>query len=292
MSAVRAPLGALAAEAEVRGLFAGPQGRALSYALHGDLQVARHGWLICNPLFEEKAFSQRVLFNYARRLAAVGFCVMRFDYAGQGDSDGEDLDAGVDDWIADIEAAAAFMRARSAVTTLGLVGLRAGALLAARAAPAVGGAALQCWEPVLDGAAYFQDCLRANLTAQLATHKRIVETRDQLMDRLARGGRVNLLGHEVGARAAHTVAALRLPELLAVAGCDADLIHVGRTPQAMVPAAWSGCGELARVELHVATGTAFWGETRWHDDVQRPLAQLGVQLAQLRLPSAPEGRAA
>ena len=58
-------------------------------------------------------------------------------------------------------------------------------------------APLVLWDPVVDGAAYLQDVLRANLSAQLASHGRVIETREVMSQRIADGGVVNVDGYEI-----------------------------------------------------------------------------------------------
>ena len=45
-------------------------------------------FVFCHPLTEEKLWTHRVFVTFARELAAAGHTVLRFDYRGNGDSDG------------------------------------------------------------------------------------------------------------------------------------------------------------------------------------------------------------
>lgn len=44
--------------------------------------------ICCHPLFEEKLHSHRIMVNFARYAASQGFHVLRFDYFGDGESEG------------------------------------------------------------------------------------------------------------------------------------------------------------------------------------------------------------
>ena len=70
----------------------------------------------------------------ARALAASGCEVLQIDLCGCGDSSGDFGDASWQDWLDDVVAAHAWLRAHSDAP-LTLWGLRAGCLLAADAAP-------------------------------------------------------------------------------------------------------------------------------------------------------------
>src|SRR5690606_39670222 len=56
--------------------------------------TARGAVLMCAPFLEERLFCRRVLRNLALSLADAGWHVLRFDSAGEGDSEGELFDVG------------------------------------------------------------------------------------------------------------------------------------------------------------------------------------------------------
>lgn len=120
--------------------------------------------LLCNPFGEEAVRAHRAYRVLAQRLEAAGYPVMRFDYAGTGDSQGDGRDFGVDDWVDDIMAAADELGARAGGRRVVLLGLRLGATLAVLAArrPGARFAHLLLWDPVVEGAAYLADLARAH----------------------------------------------------------------------------------------------------------------------------------
>lgn len=168
----------------------------------------RSGFVLSHPFAEEKLWSHRVFVSLARALAARGHAVLRFDYHGAGDSDGRSGDSSLETHLADLTGAVDTLAARlPALERIGLIGLRLGASFAARlaerAADGIGpvplrGAPLVLWDPVLDGEAYLQEVLRANLSAQLATHGKVLETREVMSQRILSGGVVNVDGYEIG----------------------------------------------------------------------------------------------
>lgn len=192
--------------------------------LHGPTAPAvSTGFVLSHPFAEEKLWSHRVFVSLARALAARGHAVLRFDYLGTGDSDGSSGDTSVETHLADLGAAVDALAARQPkLERIGLIGLRLGASFAVRLAEraAVGTAnaklrtaPLVLWDPVVDGAAYVQEVLRANLSAQLATHGKVVETREAMGQRILDGGVVNVDGYEIGRE---LFGSLGAPELVPV----------------------------------------------------------------------------
>ena len=131
---------------------------------------------------------------------------MRFDYMGAGDSSGTTPETSLDTHLADLTAAFDHLVSQHPeIERVGLIGLRLGATLAALFAERSGdrqqklqGAPLVLWEPILDGANYFQELLRSNLSTQLAVFGKVQENRDLLQTRIRDGGKVNVDGYEIG----------------------------------------------------------------------------------------------
>ena len=109
--------------------------------------------VLCYPQGQDYATAFRSFRVLATRLRNAGCRVLRFDYYGTGDSEGDLQDASVDQWVADVCAAIREVRLMG-LTDVSVVGLRLGAALAALAARQEPIARLALWEPVLDGAAY------------------------------------------------------------------------------------------------------------------------------------------
>jgi uncharacterized protein len=184
---------------------------------------SRLGFVLSHPFGEEKLWSHRVFVSLARALALRGHPVLRFDFTGAGDSDGSSADTSLSSHLADLGAAVETLASRRPdVQRVGLIGLRFGASVAARlmestasgAAPAaLRGAPLVLVDPVLDGAAYLQEVLRGNLSAQLATHGKVLETREAMGDRIRAGGVVNVDGYEIGRSLFESIS---IPDLVSI----------------------------------------------------------------------------
>ena len=182
--------------------FFGAEGQARFGVLHRASPGHAAGaaaFVFCHPLTEEKLWTHRVFVTFARELAAAGHTVLRFDYRGNGDSDGEFSACTLDSLLEDVRAAIAEVRRVEGVRTVTLLGLRAGGMLATLIAdaPDAGVDRLVLWAPITDGARYMQDLLRINLTTQMATDKEVRYDREALVEQMKQGATVNVDGYEL-----------------------------------------------------------------------------------------------
>jgi pimeloyl-ACP methyl ester carboxylesterase len=130
------------------------------------LQPRSTAVLLCNPFGEEASRSHRTFRVLATQLERAGFSVLRFDYAGTGDSLGSTEDASVETWIRDIGDAAQKLLDVSGARGIALVGLRFGASLAMLAS-ARGGLRprhLLMWDPIVDGGEYLRELVTQHET--------------------------------------------------------------------------------------------------------------------------------
>src|SRR4030095_14531616 len=120
-------------------LFFGPSSRRV-FATHHPPVEGGNGVLtvICPPLFNEFMRTQLALRELAISLAERGQHVLRFDYRGTGDSSAELDEVAISDWMEDIALTVCEGRNLSGSSIVRLLGVRAGALLACRAASACG----------------------------------------------------------------------------------------------------------------------------------------------------------
>jgi uncharacterized protein len=134
--------------------------------------VRGHTVLLCNPFGQEAIRCHRLLRVLAERLARAGFHVMRFDYRGTGDSDGDEAQADWSGWMDDVLRANNEALRWSGNPRSSWFGLRLGASLAAlassRAEPAP--QLLVLWDPVLSGALYLQELAQAHAAELKALH--------------------------------------------------------------------------------------------------------------------------
>ncbi len=109
--------------------------------------------VLCQPWGDEYIYAHRSLRQLAVRLSLGGLHTLRFDYFGTGDSAGEACDTSVAGMQADVLMAIETLKDLAATEKVSLIGLRAGANVAAGAAASTPGAieALVLWDPILAG---------------------------------------------------------------------------------------------------------------------------------------------
>ena len=119
--------------------------------------------VLCQPLGNEYVYAHRSMRQLANRLSLAGFHTLRFDYFGTGDSAGEDGECDPAGLQADVVTAIETLKDLAATERVTLIGLRAGANVAASAANGLRNAvdALVLWDPIgpLDTAALPQRSL-------------------------------------------------------------------------------------------------------------------------------------
>jgi len=186
---------------EIPQFFLNSRRQRLYSILHlADATQKQHDFAVvfCAPLFEEKLWSHRVLVNYARSLAAQGIAALRFDYFGDGESEGRFEEATVTSRVADILDAVEFCRSRAGVRRIVLLGLGYGAVLALAAARTGDVDGIVAWAPIMSGEQYTSDLLRAHLGAQVVLHRKVIHDREALVQKIMNGEFVNIEGYEIG----------------------------------------------------------------------------------------------
>lgn len=113
--------------------------------------------LICYSSFHEYMRTHWFFKLLCDKLAARGFHCLRFDYMGTGDSSGSLLQADMDTWVKNIEVAVDELKALSGCSRVSVIGVRLGAMLAAIASREISIEKLILWDPVLDGAVYYEE---------------------------------------------------------------------------------------------------------------------------------------
>ena len=118
------------------------------------------GVLLVPPLGNEQRRTQRPFRSLMQNLSRQGYTLMRFDWQGTGDSSGdsEQLET-LGPWIQDFEDAVESLA--SHVSTVDIVAVRMGALIAAQADAAIPSIRqAYYWDPVVSGISWIQDMQR------------------------------------------------------------------------------------------------------------------------------------
>jgi uncharacterized protein len=173
--------------------------RSLFGILHEPVRAgSRPSFVFCHPFAEEKLWTHRVFVSLARHLAARGHAVLRFDYMGNGDSEGDFSESSLATARADVRCAIDQVRRMTANPGVSLMGLRLGATIASLVAEELSDIQhLILCAPIVDGARYMQELLRTNLTTQMAVYKEIRQDRESLVASMQQGATVNVDGYEL-----------------------------------------------------------------------------------------------
>jgi pimeloyl-ACP methyl ester carboxylesterase len=119
------------------------------------------GVVLCHPIGHEYLRAHRAYRVLAQQLARRGSPVLRFDYAGSGDSAGDGFETRLTDWVADVAAAIDELKHQSGVPGVSLVGMRLGAVLGAMAARDRRDVrAVVMWDPIVSGSDYLAELTR------------------------------------------------------------------------------------------------------------------------------------
>ena len=222
---------------------------------------SKSAFVFCHPWGEEKLWAHRVFVSFARALAADGHPVLRFDFMGNGDSDGEFADSTLETALSDVRSAIAEVRRRSGRATVSLLGLRLGASVAALIADETPDAAhLILWAPIVDGSRYMQELLRINLTTQMASYKEIRQDRAALVAQMQQGQTVNIDGYELAHQQFTEVSAIKLAGPHAFAG-PCLIAQVDRMPAAkLLPEVEQLAAGYGRATLVSVQEEPFWKE--------------------------------
>lgn len=116
------------------------------------------GIVLCYPMGQEYLRSHRSLVRLAEFLSSAGFHVLRFDYFGCGDSEGDFHQGSIRRWINDISTAVDELNGGCNLEKVCLVGIRLGGALAMMAGMSRGDIdSIVIWDPVIDGAMYLRE---------------------------------------------------------------------------------------------------------------------------------------
>lgn len=139
-------------------LFFGEAEHRLYGVYHPAAKSGRHAVLLCYPGMQEYNSAHWMFRRLATMLSREGHHVLRFDYYGTGDSDGESEATTVESATTDVVAAARELCDLSRARDVSLVGLRLGAACAALACSrGLSARHLVLWDPVIVGKQYVRE---------------------------------------------------------------------------------------------------------------------------------------
>lgn len=169
--------------------------------------------MIVPPFAEEMNKCRPMLSQVAQGLAAHGIATVLPDLTGTGDSAGEFRDADWNAWTDDLARAAQWSR-ESGCEVTGLLGVRLGCILGARATAQwpPGIARTVFWQPVLEGARFLVQFLRLRVAASIMED--VPETVAGLRSRLESGATLEIAGYDLSGTLARQIEQARLADAL------------------------------------------------------------------------------
>jgi uncharacterized protein len=216
---------------------------------------ARQGIVLCHALAEEKLWSHRVYVNLARDLAREGFSVLRFDFRGEGDSDLDFEECGMESRHADaVRAAELLLEHEPHLRGCLFLGHRLGCAVAAMAAASLPdrAQALIAWDPVARGRDYLMQLLRSTIASEFA-RSGVAPTRAALMQSLDAGETVLVDGYGIGPVLYRELVQLEWAHLAAALPCP--LLAIEGTSD---PSFWRESKRMHTRAAHMSERTLAW----------------------------------
>ncbi len=154
--------------------------------------------LVAQPLLEERKAALLPIVEASRSLAdRLGVAVLRVDYPGTGDSEGDFSDFGPDDWISALAAAADWLCGQFGARPFACLGIRTGAaLLTSSQSDLVRNAPKVLWDPV-SGEEAVKQWLQRHMVNDMVAYGKARVSRSALEATLAGGGSADLDGFEL-----------------------------------------------------------------------------------------------
>lgn len=179
-----------------RALYLDHRGDQLYGVLHTARGSRRATVLLAGPFGAERERAYPTCVRWARRLAAAGCDVLRFDYRGIGESSGRFESMTLTEWKADVALLSSALRQRDPGVPHVLQGVRLGALLAAERFASGEADGLLLWSAPGGAREHLWETLRRNLMAEmvLALQAR-PRTREEQVAELEAGSAVNVDGY-------------------------------------------------------------------------------------------------
>ena len=233
-------------------------------------------FVFCHPFAEEKLWTHRVYVNMARELCQRGYAVLRFDYMGNGDSDGVFEDSTVKTNIADINAAIEYVKTKyDSLDEINLLGLRLGATYACHVAlQRKDISQLILWDPILDGSRYMQEILRSNLTTQMAVYGKVTKNRETLINEMREGKTVNFDGYDLGETMFNEGSALNILNGDSEFSGKVLIVQIGKQGQPINKNLQKFKTRFSTAEICHAVEEPFWREIKQYYSKAKDLFQL------------------
>ena len=154
----------------------------------------KKGIIFVHPYAEEKQRVDRILVGLARRLCSKGWFVMRFDFFGCGDSEGNFEELSKESQLSDLQNVKKYFVEAAGAEEVCLFGVRLGANIAIQYAGVDNNITnVILWSPLINGADYAETLIRNKIFSSFMDKKNKV-TREQILAELDENGRMDIDG--------------------------------------------------------------------------------------------------
>lgn len=157
--------------------FFGEEGKKLFGVYHPPMirSECNAGIVLCYPMGIEYFRCHHIYTKLANILASAGIHVLRFDFFSCGDSDGDDYEATIGQWISDISSAVELLRSSYNLRAIHLFGCRLGGCLASMCGSELGNIdKIILWDPIVSGTDYLKELAKLHQHWQLKTYGRLL----------------------------------------------------------------------------------------------------------------------
>lgn len=229
-----------------------------------------YGMVLCHPFGDEHIAAYRTIRNFAVRFCQEGFFVLRFDYRGYGDSEGEFKEVTHDKQVSDIRKAIEVLQSMTGVKAVGLLGIRFGgilALLTTQLEPDVRFVIM--WAPILSPSLYFQGILRQQ-TFSLMVNKEKRKTFEDLLVELNQNGKIDIGGYYLSEKAYTAFCGIDLMKLLQQTGQPVHIVLLEDDVTAIDRSILDQINTIGKSNVRTAVvhGEPFWRHVR--DQIASP----------------------
>ena len=252
--------------------FFGAPGERIAVMSHTPLGPSRGTVIICSSILGDLPKNYRREVGLARTLASRGLTARRFHYRGCGNSDGASAMTTFSSMCED--ARTVFEQTLNSLP-IAFVGIRMGALVAARSAGLAVGSPLVLVEPVLIAASFFREGFRARMMRDLKDQVAGKPSSERLLAELGEKGVLDVFGYPVDRNLFQSTQLLELEAEMPKDARPILLLQMGggelRTEYAKF--AEASAGEGPRLEVAVHGKADAW----WFLDDQQPSVEQGLE---------------
>lgn len=219
----------------------------------------------CHGVGPEHMSTSRILVLAARRAATLGIPGVAYHSRGHGDSAGDFADVTLESLTEDALCAADCVRKMTGASHVIWLGIRFGAMVAAQAArrsPDSVGLAL--WEPIHRGQDYLLQLVRGLLFSAAARGQNLGVTAKEILDRVAREGRVDVNATYLHQKFYESARASDLSKILEGWSGPTLIAQIQARPklsgenQALLGRLQQGGAEVRAVQIKEEPGWQFW----------------------------------